>query len=626
MTQENNTEVVVFVNDFFASDLIGGAELTSQALIDSSPFNIKKIRSHEITDEHISNFRNSHWIFGNFANINLETLNLFSNNMKYSVIEYDYKFCVYRSTEKHLNETSEECNCHTQDHGLLIQNFYSRAESLWYMSENQLEFHLERLPLIDRNKCNVLSSVFDESFFAKIKEIRSSKVDKKGWVVLGSDSWIKGKNNAIEYCEENNLEYEVIWNLPYEKMLEKLHASEGLVYLPNGKDTCPRLVIEAKLLGCKLKINDYVQHKDESWFNTEDMLEIESYLYAARELFWNSIKSILNWKPTISSYTTTKDCIDQNYPWRQCIKSMLGFSDQVVVVDGGSTDGTWEELKDWSLEESKLTIAQVKRDWNDSRHAVFDGQQKAEARSRCTGDFLWQQDADEVVHESDYKKILDICKNFPRMCSLIALPVIEYWGSEEKVRCDINPWKWRLSKNDKNISHGIPGSHRMLDEEGKIYAKTGTDGCDYIYLDSLEPVPFASFYTEPVHKARMLALSGDKNALFAYQSWFNQVINQLPGVHHYSWIDMERKIRSYKNFWQTFWESLYNIKQEDTVENNKFFDKKWSDVSDEDIKMMSEKLSKEMGGWIFHKKVDFSKKVPHIKVKQSQPKVMLNNE
>ena len=31
--------------------------------------------------------------------------------------------------------------------------------------------------------------------------------------------------------------------------------------------------------------------------------------------------------------------------------------------------------------------------------------QKAEARKRCVGEFCWQQDSDEVVHENDYDKI-----------------------------------------------------------------------------------------------------------------------------------------------------------------------------------------------------------------------------
>ena len=49
----------------------------------------------------------------------------------------------------------------------------------------------------------------------------------------------------------------------------KLRTSKGLVYLPAGLDTCPRLVIEAKMLDCKLILNNKVQIKDEEWLEKD---------------------------------------------------------------------------------------------------------------------------------------------------------------------------------------------------------------------------------------------------------------------------------------------------------------------------------------------------------------------
>ena len=40
---------VIFVADLFAEDYVGGAELTTQALIDECPFPHMKIRSKELT-------------------------------------------------------------------------------------------------------------------------------------------------------------------------------------------------------------------------------------------------------------------------------------------------------------------------------------------------------------------------------------------------------------------------------------------------------------------------------------------------------------------------------------------------------------------------------------------------
>jgi hypothetical protein len=231
-------------------------------------------------------------------------------------------------------------------------------------------------------------------------------------------------------------------------------------------------------------------------------------------------------------------------------------------------------------------------------------------------------DADEIVHEDDYSNIRNMVKNFPRGVDLISLPVIEYWGSSDKVRLDVNPWKWRLSKNLPHITHGIPSDLRKEDSDGNLYAAPGTDGCDYVHTETFERINHGTFYTQDVHNVRVAALSGNAEAKENYNKWFNSLITQLPGVHHYSWFNMERKIKTYKNYWQKHWESLYDIAQEDTAENNMFFQKPWAEVTDEDISSLAARLSTELGGWVFHSPVDFSKPTPHLSVDRGEPAVM----
>ena len=619
---------IIFVADLFVEDYVGGAELTSEALIVESPFRVMKLKSQELTMDLLAQGANKFWIFGNFSALNPQLIPSIVANLKYSILEYDYKYCRYRSPEKHLAATSAPCDCHDQINGKLISAFYHGAEGMWWMSEKQKSHYASLFPFLSEKSSIVLSSVFDKKTLGTIRALREgiqkSTEERKAWVVLGSESWIKGYDTAKKWCEDNNKDTDVLWNVPYETTLARMSVAEGFVYLPKGMDTCPRMVIEAKLLGCKLHLNDNVQHKGEEWFATDDIESIEEYLYAAPGLFWNGIRNMMNYKPTISGYTQTRNCIEQNYPWEQSIKSLLGFCDEVVIVDGGSTDGTWERLLEIQKLDPRVKPFQVVRDWNDKRFALFNGQQKAEARAKCTGDFCWQVDIDEVVHEDDYVKVLDLVKKFPKGVDLIALPVIEYWGGPEKVRVDINPWKWRLSRNNPNITHGLPKSHRRFDDEGTMFS-IGSDGDDYIYKDTLENVPYVSFYTNEVDSARRAAMSGNKQALVAYENWLNQVVEQLPGVYHYSWYDLERKIHTYKGFWSRHWTSLYNQVQEDVPENNKFFDKKWSDVTDEEIKDLAARMKAELGGWIFHHRVDFSKPTPWLVIKKSEPAVMTTN-
>ena len=120
----------------------------------------------------------------------------------------------------------------------------------------------------------------------------------------------------------------------------------------------------------------------------------------------------------------------------------------------------------------------------------------------------------------------------------------------------------------------------------------------------------------------MQALSGNSAALASYEISLNDISLQLPTVYHYSWYDIERKIKTYRDYWSSHWQSLYNIEQKDVPENNMFFNKSWSKVTSKDIKNLSRKLESEMGGWVFHQKIDFSKKTPFVKFSNSHPEVI----
>jgi glycosyltransferase involved in cell wall biosynthesis len=610
---QDNTEIIL-VSDLFSSDINGGAELTTEAIFENTECDIQRVYSKDVTIELLQEGHKKFWIFTNFASINLSLIPSIIANLKYSVIEYDYKFCKHRSIEKHKHFENEDCNCANEHHGKLISTFYYAAKSLWFMSEGQRSVYESKFPFLKDANSFVLSSVFSTSFFNKIKGLTKNKKNDK-YVVLNSQSWIKDTKSAIDWCTKNKKEYELLSELSHDEFLTKLSESKGIAYFPSGNDTCPRIIIEAKLLGCDIQTNENTQHLNEEWFKGSNK-DIISYLKSRPSVFWDEINNNVK-KQTISGYTTTYNCVTQEYPFEESILSLTSFCDQVVVVDGGSNDGTLERLQVLSEAHESITVHVVQRDWNDTRFAVYDGQQKAEARELCTSDFCWQQDVDEIVHEDDGQKIKNLVENFPNTMDLIALPVVEYWGGYDKVRVDVNPWKWRLSKNKNYITHGIPSHLREHDEDGKLFSKQGSDGCDYIRTDNGLPIPCGNFYNQDLHTLRVDALKGDADSLKAYQESISDIVNTYPGVFHYSWFNLERKIKTYKNYWSKHWQSMYNINQDDTAENNMFFDKPWSEVSDDDIKQLADELKNNMGGWIFHKKIDFNINIPSIKICKS---------
>lgn len=619
------TARIVFVADAFADEYVGGAELTTQALIDSSPYEVCRLHCRDVNMQTLEAGVNKHWIFGNFSTLNGALIPTIAANMKYSVLEYDYKYCRHRSPEKHLSIEGVPCDCHNQMNGKLVSAFYHAAQNIWWMSERQKDRYTTLFPFLADKPGIVLSSVFDDVTLGKIKLLRATRSaeDRTGWIVLGSNSWIKGFEDAEKWCKDNEKPYDVVWNVPYDTVLAKLASAEGLVYLPRGGDTCPRLVIEAKLLGCKLQLNDNVQHRNEEWFATDDLQEIEEYLYAARSVFWNATRSVIEHVHTISGYTTTLNCVDQQYPFKECIRSLAAFCDEVVVVDGGSTDGTREELEKLkAVIGDKLKVHVEPMNLSDVRFAVYDGQQKALARSLCTGEFCWQMDSDEIVHEDDAPKIRELLPKIPRQVDIMSLPVVEYWGKSGKVRIDVAPGKWRLSRNLPHITHGIPAQLRRYDDAGRLFAAKGTDGCDMIDARTGEPIPHVTFVTPTSEGLRTRALAGDPAALKEYEAWFNAVVLGVPGVFHYSWHDLERKIRLYRRYWTRHWCSLYNESQADTADSNMMFDKPWSDVTDADISDLAKRLDERLGGWVWHRKWDGVAATPSIACVRKEPTVM----
>lgn len=274
----------------FVQDYVGGAELTSEAIIEDSLLPVKKVHSRSVNTKMMKQHRDSFWVFGNFASLKEECIMFAVKNLSYSVLEYDYKYCEFRSPEKHI-DNSGECTCHTARRGKIVSIFYAKSKATWFMSDKQKSVYCNKFPFLDNPNSKVLSSVLSKETLDYIQNLKTSNKNNK-WIILNSSSWIKGKDRAVDYAVKNNLDYELVWGLNHKDLLKKLSTSKGLIYLPPGGDTCPRLIIEAKLLDCELILNDNVQHKDEDWFKTKE--STLDHLRSRTRVFWATIENLWN--------------------------------------------------------------------------------------------------------------------------------------------------------------------------------------------------------------------------------------------------------------------------------------------------------------------------------------------
>ena len=349
----------------FVEDYVGGAELTSEAIIQNSLLPVHKVHSQSVTPQLMKKYSNSYWIFGNFSNLNQHCIVHAIKNLNYSVLEYDYKFCKLRSPEKHMMLESK-CDCESEKYGKLVSVFFGNAKSVWFMSEKQKKVYCDRFSFLKNKKSKVLSSVFSKKTLDFIDNIETKIKDNK-WIILNSSSWVKGRNNAISYAEKNNLKYELVWNLDHTDLLKKMSKSKGLIYLPSGADTCPRLTIEAKLLDCELILNDHVQHKEEEWF--QDKHVMMQYLRERTKVFWSTIESSWN-LDTPKFYTGEETRFNIIVPlWNaslwieksiNSVKHQLYKNFNCYIIDDVSTDNSVEVIKKSIKDDDRFTLIENK--------------------------------------------------------------------------------------------------------------------------------------------------------------------------------------------------------------------------------------------------------------------------
>jgi len=90
---------IVFVSDFFIDDYVGGAELTTDAIIKSCPVKYDTLKSNEVTMELLRSGYEKYWVFGNFANLNFDLI-LDASELMFDVVN--------RMDQKKYNTTSYE--------------------------------------------------------------------------------------------------------------------------------------------------------------------------------------------------------------------------------------------------------------------------------------------------------------------------------------------------------------------------------------------------------------------------------------------------------------------------------------------------------------------------------------
>ena len=193
---------VIFVADMFDDEHIGGAELSTEALFSTSPHKTFKVKSANVSEDLISKGTNKVWVFFNYRGMNHELIPFIVQNLNYFIVEYDYKFCQFRSIDLHFRQTGKNCDCHNMQLGKIVSSFYYAAKHIFWMSEAQRKIYEDRFPFLAETNNSILSSIFKDRNLELIENLRKTRVENKikdKFVIVDGKSWIKCVLNITDW-------------------------------------------------------------------------------------------------------------------------------------------------------------------------------------------------------------------------------------------------------------------------------------------------------------------------------------------------------------------------------------------------------------------------------------------
>lgn len=316
---------LVFISDFFVDQVSGGAEIYDNLLIEelrSRNVKVCKFRSQEFTKKHFNLYMEMGFVFlvSNFIGLSDEVKKLLQiYGDRYCILEHDHKYLTTRNPAnfKDFRAPPQE---------LANRDFYKSAKQVFCQSVKHAEILSMNLGI--DNVTNLGCSLWSSE---QLDLIRSKICEKNNKAMIINDSnVIKGTAEAISACKSKGIEFDLVDKLPYEDYLSTLAKYERFVFFPKTLESFCRVILEARMLGCKLVTNNLNGCTYEPWFREFKGQELIDYVDSQRDVVISEIKNQLfeNKKKDAKSgdITVILNCYRRPYNLKMQIESIRNQS------------------------------------------------------------------------------------------------------------------------------------------------------------------------------------------------------------------------------------------------------------------------------------------------------------
>lgn len=131
---------------------------------------------------------------------------------------------------------------------------------------------------------------------------------------------------------------------------------------------------------------------------------------------------------SLSGHMIVKNGIHYDYPYIEACLSILPICDEFIFVEGKGDDGTYESLLELKEQHPKIRI--YREDWTKEHYSVLSDLTNF-AIEKCEGDYHFQIQADECVHEKYLPKIKQICDE--KCCDFMSFGVYHFFSNFDTI-------------------------------------------------------------------------------------------------------------------------------------------------------------------------------------------------
>jgi len=235
----------LFLSDLYSDQINGGAENNDAVLIQhlrNRGVEVECRSTKDITVDEIDLYDST--ILSNFILLSPEAKTHLTNNCRYVIYEHDHKYVNTRDPSKFVDFKAPPEN-------IVNADLYENAVQVVVLSDVCKSVMERNLGI--KNIHSIGTSLWSTKKFKFIKQLAQTAAKTKGLAVLNSNNPTKGTQPAVEFCKAKGLNPDLISSPDQYEFLQILSEYETLLFIPQVLETFCRLVVEAKMLNCKVQ-------------------------------------------------------------------------------------------------------------------------------------------------------------------------------------------------------------------------------------------------------------------------------------------------------------------------------------------------------------------------------------